>query len=61
MLFILMRHYKFNDLDSFEQIFEEEDDCPERLSCVIHDLQLVIKDSKKGCTTIDNFLSDFSN
>jgi hypothetical protein len=56
-----MRHYKFNDLDIFEQIFEEEDDCPERLSCVIHDFQLVIKDSKKGCTAIDNFLSDFSN
>lgn len=43
----------FAEQDIFAQIFEDEDDSPERLNCAIHDLQLVIKDSKKSLTNIE--------
>ena len=40
-----------DDLDIFSNVFED-DDCPERLNCVIHQLQLVIKDSKVDCRRV---------
>jgi hypothetical protein len=44
-----------DEIDIFSRIFEDdEDDSPERLNCVIHQLQLVIKDSKEGCKNIEN-------
>jgi len=42
-----------NSGDIFANIFEDEDDCPDRLNCVIHQLQLVIKNSKNDCKALD--------
>ena len=41
--------------DLFDRIFEDddEDECPERLNCIAHQLQLVIKDSKTDCRHIE--------
>jgi hypothetical protein len=39
--------------DIFLNIFDDDDNCPERHNCVIHQLQLVIKESKVGCGNLD--------
>ena len=50
-----------NSGDIFANIFEEEDDCPDRLNCVIHQLQLVIKDSKSDCKTLERCIEHVAN
>jgi hypothetical protein len=42
-----------NSGDIFSDIFEDEDNCPNRLNCVIHQLQLVVKDSKNDCKALE--------
>jgi len=39
--------------DVFAFLFKDDDDSLERLNCVIHQLQLVIKESKVDCRHID--------
>lgn len=38
--------------DIFFNVFDD-DDCPERLNCVIHQLQIVIKESKTDCRGVE--------
>jgi hypothetical protein len=39
--------------DIFLNIFDDEFDCPDRHNCVIHQLQIVVKESKVGCASLE--------
>jgi hypothetical protein len=47
--------------DIFLNIFEDEIDYPERHNCVIHQLQIVVKESKVGCAALERCVEHFAS